>query len=228
MDDRPYAAWLYAGFSAQFQNQAQSHAVELDIGIIGPEALGNPVQNGFHRGIGIPEAQGWDHQMATEPTVQVSYQQRLRFLELKMADRKYVDVVPFFGGGIGNVFIDAHAGGMIRLGTLLDEDLGPARPSMANGDNFVNPNVNVEKRTSIYVFASGQGIAIARNVFLDGNTFRGSHRVTKYPFIIETEFGVVGHYHNWSGSWRFVSRSPEFEQRSKINSFASISLGYTY
>lgn len=228
LDDRPYAAWLYFGFAAQIQNPAQSHAVEVDIGVIGPEALGKTFQNGFHKTIGTFDAEGWEHQLATEPTIQIAYQQRLRFLELKLNEKKYVDLVPFFGGGIGNVSIDAHLGGMVRLGTSLEDDLGPARPSMTNGDNFVNPTSQNKNRKSIYVFASGQGIAIARNIFLDGNTFRNSHRVKKYPFLLETEFGVVGSYKRWTGTWRFVSRSPEFEQRSRINSFASISLGYEY
>lgn len=228
IDDRPYAAWLYLGFSAQLQNPAQSHAVELDVGIIGPEALGSPIQNGFHQAIGVDQTQGWENQMKTEPAIQLSYQQRLRFLEITLADQKLFDVIPFFGGGLGNVSIDAHVGGMVRLGTLLKEDMGPARPSMTNGDNFVNPAAQSKNQTSFYFFAAGQGYAIARNIFLDGNTFRSSHKVTKYPFILETEFGAVGHYRNWTGSWRFVTRSPEFEQRSRINSFASISLGYAY
>lgn len=227
-DDRPYAAWLYMGFSAQFQNSAQSHALELDLGIIGPEAIGRVVQNGFHNLIGTYEAEGWEHQLKTEPTIQLSYQQRLRFIEVTLSDQKYFDLIPFFGGGLGNVSIDAHLGAMVRLGNLLTDDLGPARPSMTNGDNFVNPVSKGEPKTSVYLFASGQGIAIARNIFLDGNTFRESPHVTKYPFILETDFGVVGRYQQWSGSWRFVTRSPEFEQRSVINSFASISLGYAY
>ena len=227
-DDRSYAAWLYLGFSAQFQNSAQSHALELDIGVIGSEALGRPVQNGFHQIIGVDQAEGWENQMKTEPAIELSYQQRLRFLEVTLSEQKYIDVVPFFGGGLGNVSIDVHAGGMVRLGNLLNEDLGPARPSMTNGDNFVNPAAQSRHQSSLYIFASGQGYAVARNIFLDGNTFRSSHKVTKYPFIFETEFGFAGHYKKWSGSWRFVTRSPEFEQRSKINSFASISLGYAY
>lgn len=227
-DDRPYAAWLYVGFSAHFQSSAQSHSLEFDLGVIGPEAGGKLVQNSFHDAIRTYHAEGWEHQLATEPTIQVAYQQRLRFIEFKIEDQKYVDVIPFFGGGVGNVSIDAHVGGMVRLGNLLSDDFGPARPSMTNGDNFVTPISHQSIRTSFYVFAAAQGYGVIRNIFLDGNTFRESHRVKKYPFVFETEFGAVGHYKNWSGSWRFVSRSPEFEQRSVVNSFACISIGYSY
>lgn len=227
-DDRPYAAWLYMGFSAHFQSSAQSHALEVDLGIIGPEAFGKQVQNNFHDFISTYRSEGWKNQLATEPTVQISYQQRLKFIEFKIRDQNYVDVIPFFGGGLGNVSVDLHAGGMIRAGNILDGDFGPARPSMTNGDTFVTPISDGIPKTSFYVFASAQGYAIAKNIFLDGNTFRRSHRVKKYPFVLETEFGAVGRYKQWSASWRFVSRSPEFEQRSVVNSFASISIGYAY
>ena len=40
-DDRPYAAWLYVGLSAQFKNANQSHGLELDLGVVGPEAAGD-------------------------------------------------------------------------------------------------------------------------------------------------------------------------------------------
>lgn len=228
LDDRPYAAWLYVGFSAHFQNSAQSHALELDVGVIGPEAGGKPIQNGFHDLIHTYRAEGWQNQLATEPTLQLSYQQRLRFVEIKIEEQKYVDLIPFFGGGIGNVSIDAHVGGMVRLGNLAQDDFGPSRPSMTNGDNFVTPISEGNPKTSFYAFVSAQGYVIAHNIFLDGNTFRRSHHVKKYPLVFETEFGFVGHYHQWSASWRFVSRSPEFEQRSVVNSFASVSLGYAY
>jgi lipid A 3-O-deacylase len=227
-DDRPYAAWLYMGFSARFQNEVRSHSLELDVGVIGPDAQGEKVQNGFHRLIGTDQAKGWSNQLGDEPTLELSYQQRLRFFELRSNRLRYFDAIPFFGGSVGNVSVDAHVGGMVRTGNLLPNDFGPTRPSMTNGDNFVTPISDGLPQTTYYAFAAVQGFAVARNVFLDGNTFHASHRVTKYPFVFETEFGFAGLYRQWSGTWRFVSRSPEFEQKSVVNSFASISVSYAY
>lgn len=228
-DDRPYAGWLYLGFSTQFKTAQQSHSLELDVGIIGPESGAENIQNGFHEVIGVEGTYGWKNQLATEPTLQLSYQQRVRFLELqKSGKEKYFDVIPFFGGGLGNVLIDAHAGAIVRFGIDLPEDFGPTRPSSIDGDNFVPAEEGDAQKTRFYVFASGRGIAVARNIFLDGNTFKSSHRVKKYPFILETEFGFVAVYSHLSLAWRFVTRSPEFEQRSTVNSFASVSIGYTF
>lgn len=228
-DDRPYAAWLYVGFSAHFKSEVSSHSAELNVGMIGPEAAGASVQNGYHRVIGKYNAEGWSHQLETEPTLQLSYQQRLRFFQLGNEEGvKYFDVIPFFGGALGNVAVDVHAGGMIRFGHNLPQDFGATRPSSADGDNFVTPITTSYMKPSLYVFAAGRSTLIGRNIFLDGNTFRSSHHVQKIPLIFETELGAAGIYNQWSVIWRFVTRSPEFRERSVVNSFASISLGYAF
>lgn len=227
-DDRPYAGWLYMGLSVLFKSEVSSHSLELDVGIVGPEAQGEYVQNGYHKIIAKYSAEGWSHQLATEPTLQLSYQQRARFLELKDGEKKYGDVIPFFGTSVGNVAIDAHVGGMVRIGTQLPDDFGTTRPSATDGDNFVSPLTAGGPDSSFYVFASGRAIAVARNMFLDGNSFHDSHHVTKRFLVLETELGYAAQWKQWQLTWHFVTRSPEFRERNVINSFASISLAYAY
>ncbi|MNK08128.1 hypothetical protein D3C87_260560 [compost metagenome] len=226
-DDRPYAAWLYVGLTSNFQTKTHSHSLELDIGVVGPAAMGEQVQNSFHNLIGVPPANGWDNQLHNEPTLQLSYQQRLRFYEFSQGDTRYIDILPYFGGGFGNVLIAAHVGGVARLGYNIPDDFGPTRPSSTDGDSATDPRRgNVLQRWGGYGFAGVRGNAVAHNIFLDGNTFEPSPHVTKYPFNAETEFGVGVHYYGWSALWRFVTKSPEFEEKSKFNSFASITISY--
>lgn len=227
LNDRPYASWLYLGFTANFKTPTHSHSLELDIGVVGPEALGENAQNGFHRLIDVPESQGWDHQLATEPTLQLSYTQKLRFLQLTNSSGRYFDFIPYFGASFGNVMIGTHAGLTARLGVDLPDDFGAPRLSSANGEAIVN-NTSLKSHSHwwAYGFAGIKGNGILRNIFLDGNTFRDSHRVKKYPFTVETEFGYALQITNWSLSWRFITVSPEFEQRNNFNSYASISISY--
>ena len=226
-DDRPYAGWLYLGFTANFKTLTHSHSLELDIGVVGPEAMGEAAQNGFHRIIGIDEAKGWAHQLPTEPTLHLAYTQKIRFFELKTPADRTLDLIPYYGGHFGNVLIAAHAGALIRAGVRLPDDFGPSRLSSANSEAIIN-NKSIFSLANwrIYGFAGVRGNAIVRNLFLDGNTFRESHRVKKYPFTVETEFGYAIQVTNWSYAWRFVTVSPEYEQRSEFNSYASMSLSY--
>lgn len=229
VDDRPYAAWLYVGLGAHFKGERSSHALELNVGVIGPEALGEPVQNNYHRLIGIRTAKGWKNQLKSEPTLQLSYQQRQRFLEFKSENYgQYFDLIPFFGGSAGNVAINAYGGAMVRLGANLPDDFGPSRASSFEGDSFVEPLENKDARISLYAFSGGRGVAVGHNIFLDGNNFRESHKVSKRNFLIETELGFALGIRPWTLVWRFVSRSPEFRERSNVNSFASVSLTYAF
>ncbi|WP_374080372.1 lipid A deacylase LpxR family protein [Bdellovibrio bacteriovorus] len=227
-DDRPYAAWLYLGLTANFKTPTHSHTLELDLGVVGPEAMGENVQNGYHDLIDIPRAKGWKHQLSTEPTVQMSYFQRVRFYEVEdAAGGRVFDFIPYGGASLGNVLIAGHVGAVTRVGYRLPEDFGPSRLSSADGDaivDFGGKRKNIPWRA--YGFAGIRGNAIARNIFLDGNSFRDSHHVKKYPFTFETELGYAVQISHWSYSWRFVTISPEFEERSEFNSYASISLSY--
>lgn len=221
-DDRPYAGWMYLGLAASFKEEKVGHFFELDIGAIGPSALGKEVQNNYHELIHEPRAEGWEHSLHDEPTLQLFYQRRTKSYATKNFDSFH-----YYGAGFGNVMIGAHVGIMVRGGINLLDDFGPSRPSATDGDSFVSPIINPKSnKKSYYGFAGIRGNALARNIFLDGNTFRDSHHVTKYPFTFETEFGAGLQILPLGVVWRFVTRSPEFKERSDFNSFASINVIY--
>ncbi|MFN3454948.1 MAG: lipid A deacylase LpxR family protein [Pseudobdellovibrio sp.] len=221
-DDRPYAAWAYIGLAASFQKENSAQFFELDVGMVGPSALGKEVQNNFHNLIGVAEAQGWANTLHDEPTLQLNYQKRFQFYQ-----SKNLDFIPYYGAGFGNVLIGLHSGGLVRLGVNLQDDYGPTRPSASDGDSFVLPTAKADK-LSYYIYGGVRGNLIARNIFLDGNTFKSSHKVKKYPFNSETEFGLGLQVSPFVAVWRFVTRSPEFEERSRVNSFASLNISYLF
>ncbi len=227
-DDRPYAGWLYVGFTANYKTDVHSHSLELDLGMVGPAAMGESAQNGFHDLIDTPRAQGWNHQLNNEPTLQLSYFQKQRFIDLqdKEAGRIF-DLIPLGGLSAGNVLIALHAGVIARFGVNIPDDFGPTRPSASDGEMIKDPrDYNPHLPWRAYTFASVRGSAVARNLFLDGNTFSGSHSVTRRPFVFETDFGYGLRYRNLSFIWRFVTVSPEFKERNTFHSFASITVSY--
>ncbi len=106
--DRPYAGWLYAGFGL-FQ-ETDRHTLdhfELQVGVIGPAALGEEVQNGFHTVLNsiIPQHQalGWGSQLGNEPGIVVSYEKKWRF-GMPLGGAFGVDIIPELGGSVGNVY----------------------------------------------------------------------------------------------------------------------------
>ena len=227
-NDRPYAGWVYLSFSAAFKYEKMLYVWDLNLGIVGPAAQGEEVQKKVHKLIGSKQPKGWDHQIKNEFTAQLSFRQRYHFIESDIANTKFFDVIPFWGGSVGNVFVYAEAGVMARLGYNVPQDFGPTRPSASDSDSLLSSEVVKENDFSFFLFSSVRGTGNPRNLFLDGNTFRDSHRVSRIPYVGEIEAGFVLGVYGVEVSWRTVRRSAEFKQQNKNHGFVSMNLSYKF
>jgi len=77
--DRPWAAWLYVGGVAQSVLDNRLQTVELDIGMVGPAALGKLVQTELHSLFNADEPRGWGNQLRNEPGVLLAYLEKWRY-----------------------------------------------------------------------------------------------------------------------------------------------------
>lgn len=88
---------------------------ELDLGIVGPSARGEDVQNGFHGLIGVDEAAGWDNQLHDEFGYALIYERKWRNLWEHQGTGFGVDITPYVGGSLGNgTYLDV--GATLRFG----------------------------------------------------------------------------------------------------------------
>lgn len=214
--DRPYAGWLYVGPSLLQETGNQLEDLELDVGIVGPGALGRQIQNDWHQFIGVHQAEGWSDQIQNEPGGMLSYDRlwRIGVPFLNWTDggvENGVDVVPQFGGTVGNVFDYAQAGAQIRIGHHLETDYGPVRVRPAiSGTDYFNPS-HLGDDMGWYFFAGAGGRAVARDIFLDGNSFRQSPHVEHKTFVADLQGGASIY---WSDRIRLdlsaVRRTDEF------------------
>jgi lipid A 3-O-deacylase len=131
---RPYGAWLYYGNILSLRKHDLFHSLELDIGAVGPVAIGEYVQSGFHgilralNGTETPvDPKGWEHQLGNQPGIQALYEGRRRIVQIKPDKVRYADFVPQVGGALGTVFVHAEAGAMLRVGYNVPDELGPIR-----------------------------------------------------------------------------------------------------
>jgi lipid A 3-O-deacylase len=188
--DRPYAGWLYGGVGIlQDTDRRRLDHFELLVGIVGPAAFGEEVQNDYHQFLGIEESRGWDNQLHNEPGLMLSYERKWRFLQ-PVGGGLAVDAIPEVGITIGNVMDYVQAGGMLRFGRNLEVDYGPSRIRPAlSGTSYFNSDY-LEGRFGFYFFVGVQGRAIARNLFLDGNTFADSRSVNSEPLVGDLSGGL--------------------------------------
>ncbi|HUB11252.1 MAG TPA: lipid A deacylase LpxR family protein [Acetobacteraceae bacterium] len=183
---RPYAGYL-ALHAGLINDQANvENTLAIDVGAVGEIALGEQVQNAFHRLIGQQEDRGWGYQLHDEPTLEI-YGGRTWRVPLGAIGGLASDVLPAVSAGVGNVRDYAQAGAVLRVGQNLDADFGPGRlpPSLEGSQVFV------PRPSAWYFFVGADGQAVAHDLFLNGNTFSSSPHVNIYPLVGDFEAGVA-------------------------------------
>ena len=234
-DDRPYAGWSYLGLSLHAEVDTPLFSrrltaldtVELNFGLVGPQSYAREAQNTIHRTIGTDEAQGWDHQLKNEPTINLTMARKWRLpLYGGKAEDRYLawDALPHLGASAGNVLTNANAGFTLRFGHDLKRDYGPPQiqpnlPGRASFDTFEDSDA-----LGWYLFAGAEGRYVARNIFLDGNTFADSPSVTRIPWTADLRLGAVVTYGRVRIALVQALRTREFEGQRQDDRFGALTM----
>ncbi len=232
-NDRPYAGWLYVSASYYNKTQTTLDTFALQLGIVGPAALGEEAQNSVHRFRGLKEANGWDNQLQNEPGFLLLAERKWRVY--RIADPKThlgMDIISHLGTSLGNVMTYINTGAEFRFGWNIPTDFGTSliRP----GGDANSPSNNKDTRFSktdhlgFYVFAAYSGRIVLHDIFLDGNTFASSHSVNKEYFVGDLIIGASILLYDFKMSYAQVFRSKEFEGQGGGSSFGSISISYSF
>jgi hypothetical protein len=186
-NDRPYAGWLFGGARLYRDSGDRLDKIEATIGMVGPAALGSDVQKAWHAAF-IPSAvhiNGWHAQLRDEPGLVLSEQ---RIWRVPLAEGfLQAEALPEANIAMGNIYDYAGVGGMLRLGQNLHADWGPPRIAPAQqGSDFQD----VES-FAWYVYGGGEARAVARNLFLDGNSFHSGPSVSKKTLVGDANVGAA-------------------------------------
>lgn len=224
-DDQPYAGWLYGSIGLNAETGRRLDQLELTLGMVGPASRAEQTQKFVHEITDSPKPRGWDTQLKNEPGVILTYQRSWRRFIEETALGNTFDITPHAGGAIGNVFTYANAGLTLRLGRRLPHDYGPPRiqPSLPGSGFFVPQN-----GFGWYLFAGVEGRAVARNIFLDGNTFRDSRSVDKEPLVGDLQFGFALTWSDVRLGYTHVLRTREFKTQGKTGEFGAVSLSIQF
>jgi hypothetical protein len=219
--DRPYAGWLYGAIGVGVETGRQLDQFALTVGVLGPASLADHSQTFVHRVVNTNLPRGWDTQLRNEPGMYVTCQRSWRELAAKTLVGLDFDLTPHLGGALGNIYTYANTGFTLRYGKNLPLDYGPPRiqPSLP-GSGYLVPTRSFDW----YFFAGIEGRAVARNIFLDGNTFKDSRSVKKEPFVGDLQWGIVVTWRAYRLSFTHVVRTREFETQGERDQFGAFSL----
>ena len=228
-DDRPYAGWLYTGWTLQRRGTMGPHEwpvlenFQIDVGIIGPHSYAEDVQKAVHEFRGFATPRGWRHQLKDEPGLAVKYQRSWLFSPNREGAR-WIDLIPHAGLSLGNVETSFRIGALVRLGVNLPPDFGVATISSLASPEGGRPARSAASRFGFYVFTAGEAWTVLYTAFLDGNLGQRGHRVEKNPFVTERKAGIVFVLDHVELALTYAYRTPQFEHQRKDDGYGSILL----
>jgi len=238
-EDRPYAGYLYGLLALHAKRHNRLDTVELAAGVIGPSSLAENAQNEVHRIRSIDTAKGWKHQLRDEPALMLTWSRIWRLNAEAVPGGWGWDFLPQVNASIGNPYTRAGLGAEVRFGWNLPPDYGSStiRPGAGisrpleegvqgsithyKSDNFLD-------NFSVYLFTGADGYAVAWNSFLDGNVWKDSHSVDKFPLAGELSGGIAVLLYDFQISYTHVYRAKEFHGQNKDTNYGSITVGYRF
>ena len=226
--DRPYAAFLYGSAGLTTLKDDHIDEVEMTLGVVGPAALGEQTQKFIHKNLSdSPEPQGWSHQLKNEPGIILSAQRRYpKMWESDVGDFN-ISAGPYAGATLGNIYTYGNGGLTLQISPKGSEWQGMpirVRPAMPGSGYFALPDDGFDWS----IFAGIEGRAMARNIFLDGNTFADSPSVDKKFIVGDANAGIATTIGKARLSYSIVWRSKEFEDQDKDTVFGVVNLGVRY
>ena len=209
---RPYAGWLYGTFLMRSVRRSTVRTYGLTLGVTGPPSLAADAQRKAHeilwRYTSLPV--GWETQVRFEPGVMLSANQRWLLFSGVVRGVRFLDASVNAGGSVGNILTNAEAGADLRAGINLSH---PWRRAKRRGFGEIVGTVGV------------RGQAIARSIFLDGNTIRPDRRVTRVPGVGDVRGSLGIRLGPLVLAYAVTQRSQEYTTGPRHHTFGSLVAG---
>lgn len=217
--DRPYSAWLYATGGVAWADKDSLDLFTLNLGIVGPSALGEQVQNNWHRLLDVERWSGWDTQLHDEAGVGLAW---LRVWRIRLAETDSgwgFEALPRVGLEAGTVRDIARAGIQWRFGKNLPEDFGQI--AMRDGLTGAAPVKYVDRTgyrflpDAWYFFADAGVEARAFDMTLDGSIWHDSRSVDREWCVGQFSAGIAAHWGAARVAFTQTVRTKEFKSQSE-------------
>ncbi len=230
--DRPYAGWSYLELSFVSKTERVMDMVAIQVGVVGPHSYAEDTQRIVHEWLNDDVPRGWDSQLEDEVGVNLIFERKWRLNGRAFGDFIGLDFVPHIGASLGNVQTYANAGAMARFGFNLPSDFGV---DLIRGGGAVSapiddhdPRVAEKRHWSFFIFGGVDGRAVARDIFLDGNTFEDGPSVDKKPLVGDAYYGVGLIMGTWQLTFTQAVRTIEFEGQDDESYFGSVTLSKAF
>lgn len=225
VNDEPYAGYLAVNLGLNQDGANTRTIVGLNLGIVGPAAGGEWVQNNFHSIIGQKGTHGWAYQLPTTPAVDINAARIWRMPMGSVAGLQ-TDALPQISGMAGLTQDYLQPGIGFRIGSGLNSDYGPPLLTSSPTGGEVYSQV---KPLVWYLFAGSAAKFVAHDTFLQGTFFRDSRNVPIKRVVGSFDLGGAIVWNGLRFSYTQVFQTDRFHhQQGTIHQFGSFSISGTF
>lgn len=231
VDDVPYAGALGVELNWTAFDDRVFHGYGLLLGVLGPLALGEPLQQAFHELNGSAEARGWDNQLASELVVNFNGMRKRKIGAFGKPDKWSADLTIDADFGVGTALVFAEAALELRAGFNVPRGFAfapdPIGRTVAHDAVLWRP---APQGVSVYVSAVTRAVWMPHFVFLDGSLFRDGHSIDKDDTLSQTITGLHVGWRRWSvhfSAWK-SSASVRSPAPDPSNHFGTIAIDWQF
>jgi len=187
-------------------------SVGVSLGVTGPPSFADRAQRTAHRMMWryTDQPVGWETQVRFEPGVIVTAQQRWLVFSAQIGGIRLLDAVVGTAASVGNILTSAEGDADLRFGVNLSH---PWRRAQRRGPFEIVGTFGV------------RGQAVARNIFLDGNTFRPDRRVPRVPWVGDVRGSLGMRVGPLVLAYAVTERSREYETGPRSHTYGSLVMG---
>ena len=223
--DRPYAGLLLGNFSLLSDTDDSRSVLSLSLGLVGPGAGGEWLQNGFHNLIGQETNKGWGSQIQNTPAIEILHERTWR-LPIGTLGGLETDALPSLTVALGNLRTYLQTGISFRIGQGLGSDFGVprVRPGQSGGDAYTPT-----RPFAWYFFGGADGQAVAYDLLLQSNPFRSGPHVSPVWDVGELQTGFAIMAYGMRLTVAYVIQTQEFQgQTGGLHQFGSASISFRF
>jgi lipid A 3-O-deacylase len=219
-DDAPYAGLLAWSVSLQAYDERVVDRWELTLGVVGPLSGAEPAQKLIHNVIGTDEPRGWENQIENEPVFAAGAERLWRIGSHALSDSTAADLIAVAGGEIGNLQSRVALGMGLRLGRGLERSFPSVAVLPGRRANWLAGAGTNDWN----VFLNVQGMFVANDISIDGNSFRESPSVPLEHWQAQAVAGLAFNWQRWALLLSVAVATDRFEGQQETGRFGSLSV----
>lgn len=220
--DRPFSAYLYAGGKLSwFLKNERIFELSLNAGTIGPNALGEEVQEKLHRIIGFYPIQGWEYQVNNEIGINTSLRHSNLLSRKGKSDFSLNSYI-----NLGNTFAGAGAGILFRTGTF-----NKFFNSVSTNSRISNSANDSIPEKEFFFFTRPMLNFVAYDATIQGGLFTDDKGpVTFDPNRLQYshEFGVNYAVNRWTLNFSVIFKSRDIKTQNSAHQYGSAMIYYRF